>query len=100
MVEPLSAKIIDEHSFAELLDKYIIYFCGNGAAKCKDVIKHPNARWIDGIIPTGAQAGLLVENELKGEQIYRKVEGKDIAYYEPNYLKDFIAAPSHIKGLK
>ena len=96
---PLEAKIIDEQSFAELLDSHVVYFCGNGAAKCKEVIRHPNARWIDGIVPTGAQAGLLAESQMKSEQLLKKVEGKDIAYYEPNYLKDFVAAPSHVKGL-
>ena len=98
-VMPLEAKIIDGQSFAELLDSHVVYFCGNGAAKCKEVIRHPNARWIDGIVPTGAQAGLLAESQMKSEQLLKKVEGKDIAYYEPNYLKDFVAAPSHVKGL-
>ena len=106
-VRPLEAKIIDEQSFADLLEEHVMYFCGDGAAKCKDVIKHPNARWIDNIVPTGAMAGLLAEGEVKGERkkvkgeaLCKVVQGKDIAYYEPNYLKDFIAAPSHVKGLK
>ena len=99
-VRPLEAKIIDEDSFADLLEEHVVYFCGDGAAKCKDVIKHPNARWIDDIVPTGAMAGLLVESHTTDEGLYKVIRGKDIAYYEPNYLKDFKAAPSHIKGLK
>ncbi len=101
-VQALEAKVIDERSFAELLDKQVVYFCGNGAEKCKAVIKHPNARWIDGIVPTGAAAGLTVSGlGVCGLGVcgIRKIEGKEIAYFEPNYLKEFIAAPSHIKGL-
>ena len=101
----MEAKVIDETSFAELLDEHVVYFCGNGAEKCKAVIQHPNARWIDGIVPTGAAVGELVSAEEQHreldstESLIRIVEGKDIAYFEPNYLKEFIAAPSHVKGL-
>ena len=97
-VMPLEAKIIDETSFAELLNEHTVYFCGNGAEKCKAVIKHPNARWIDGIVPTGAMAGWSCTDKTDIADV-RVIKGKDIAYYEPNYLKEFVAAPAHIKGL-
>ncbi len=101
VVQALKAKVIDEHSFEELLDQHVVYFCGNGAEKCKAVIKHKNARWIDGIVPTGAAAAHLVESgKLKVESLVRTIDGKGIAYFEPNYLKEFVAAPSHVKGLK
>ena len=98
IVQPLEAKVVDEHSWQEVLDEHIIYFCGNGADKCKAVITHPNARWIDGIAPSAAEAGRLAERtEVRGQ--IRVIEGKEIAYFEPNYLKEFIAAPAHVKGL-
>lgn len=97
-VMPLEAKIIDETSFAELLNERTVYFCGNGAEKCKAVIKHPNARWIDDIVPTGAMAGMSCMDKIDLADV-RVIKGKDIAYYEPNYLKEFVAAPAHIKGL-
>ena len=101
VVQALEAKVIDEHSFEELLDQHVVYFCGNGAEKCKDVIKHENARWIDGVVPTGAAAAHLVESgKWKVESLVRTIDGKEIAYFEPNYLKEFIAAPSHVKGLR
>ena len=94
-LQPLQAKVIDADSFAEVLEKNIVCFCGNGAEKCKSVITHPNARWADGIVPTGAWTGRLAEDRIQ----MKVIEGKQIAYFEPNYLKEFIAAPSHIKGL-
>lgn len=99
-VQPLAPMIIDEHSMADVLEEHVVYFCGNGADKCKSVIVHPNARWIDGIVPTGAQAGRLAAIYADRPDLVRKIAGTDIAYFEPNYLKDFIPAPSHVKGLK
>lgn len=97
----LAAVVVDEQSFADLLDKHIIYFCGNGAEKCQAVIKHKNARWIDGIVPTCAAAGVLVDKlSAADNSLLKIIEGKDIAYFEPNYLKEFVAAQSHVKGLK
>ncbi|MBO4362469.1 MAG: tRNA (adenosine(37)-N6)-threonylcarbamoyltransferase complex dimerization subunit type 1 TsaB [Paludibacteraceae bacterium] len=96
-VQPLQAMVIGEQSLAEVLNSHVVVFCGNGAEKCKAVIGHPNARWIDGLVPTAAEAGRLVcAKQCDG---VRTVEGKEIAYFEPNYLKEFVAAPSHVKGL-
>ena len=82
-----------------MLDEHVVYFCGNGADKCKEVIRHPNARWIDQIVPTGAEAGRMAEAYINRTDLVHRIEGKQIAYFEPNYLKEFIAAPSHVKGL-
>ena len=99
VVQSLAAKVIDEQSFADLLADHDIYFCGNGADKCKSVISHPHAHWIDGILPTGTAAGQLAHAYRNNPELVRTVAGKDIAYFEPNYLKEFVAAPSHVKGL-
>jgi len=95
-IQPVSAVVVDEQSFAPMLSEHEVYFCGNGADKCKAVIQHPNARWIDGIVPRAAAAGQLAELGC----LVTEVRGKDIAYFEPNYLKEFVAAPSHVKGLR
>ena len=95
-IRPVSAVVVDEQSFAPMLSEHEVYFCGNGADKCKAVIQHPNARWIDGIVPRAAAAGQLAELGC----LVTEVRGKDIAYFEPNYLKEFVAAPSHVKGLR
>ena len=99
VIQPLTAKIIDAQSFADLLDGHDIYFCGNGADKCRTVINHPHAHWIEAIVPTGADAGRLAYTFSSRSDLVRTITGKDIAYFEPNYLKEFVAAPSHIKGL-
>ena len=89
----VTAQIIDEHSFEEQLKENKIYFFGNGAAKCQSVITSPNAVFIPNIIPQACFMGLLAEKSTP-------LNVKQMAYYEPFYLKEFVAAPSHIKGLK
>lgn len=50
-VVPTDAVIVNENSFAEILDKQPVFFFGNGADKCRDTLKHPNAHFIEGIVP-------------------------------------------------
>ena len=77
--------VIDEHSFAEQLDKHPIYFFGNGAEKCKSVITHPNAHFIDGIELNAKYMAPLAEKKFLREEF------EDVAYFEPFYLKEFVA---------
>lgn len=87
------AKVIDEQSFAEELSEQTIYFFGNGAEKCQSIITSPNAHFIANIHPQAQYMGKLAEKAIS-------LDVKQMAYYEPFYLKDFVPAPSHIKGLK
>ena len=50
-VREIGADIVDGETYKELLDSHPIYFFGNGAAKCIEVINHPNAHLIEGINP-------------------------------------------------
>lgn len=84
LLEPTRAKIIDEKSFEEWLDKSPIYFFGSGADKCKEVITHVNARFIWGVSPSASQLGEL------GEDKWKNLTFDDIATFEPLYLKDFM----------
>lgn len=87
-VRATSATIIESHSFADLLDQCPIYFMGNGADKCSAVIKHQNAHFIKGRKPLARHMIPLAEMALaRGEE-------EDVAYFEPFYLKDFIATKS------
>lgn len=93
-ISTIEAKIIDEQSFAEELALQPIYFFGNGAAKCQKCITHPNAHFIENIVPQAQYMGQLADMQTNIQDV------KQMAYYEPFYLKEFIAAPSHVKGLK
>ena len=67
------------------LDERPIYFFGNGAQKCMDVIQHPNAHLIEGIEPIAKWMMPLAEKRFLNEQF------EDVAYFVPFYLKDFVA---------
>ena len=87
------AMVINEQSFADELCTKPIYFFGNGAEKCQSVITSPNAHFIPNIFPHAKYMGGLAEK-------IDRLDIKQMAYYEPFYLKEFVPAPSHIKGLK
>jgi len=70
-----------------------IYYFGDGAEKCQKVITQPNWHYIPDIVPEARFVGTLAEQR-------SNVQAVDLAYYEPYYLKEFIAAQSHVKGLK
>lgn len=92
----IEAKIIDSEAFVELLTQRDIYFFGNGSGKCSEVITSKNAHFIEDIVPCACYMGHLAEQKAK-EQL---LDVKQVAYYEPFYLKEFVAAPSHVKGLE
>lgn len=76
--------ILDENSFSELLSAgRHLYFIGDGAEKAKKVIDHPNAHWIDGLLPQAKDMLALSEKALREEDFI------DIAYSTPNYLKAY-----------
>ena len=63
-------------------------FFGDGAMKCQSVIQHKNAHFIDGIVPLAKWMFPLAERSLHlGEK-------QDVAYFEPFYLKEFVAIKS------
>ncbi|MCP9611927.1 tRNA (adenosine(37)-N6)-threonylcarbamoyltransferase complex dimerization subunit type 1 TsaB [Coprobacter tertius] len=84
-VKPISADIIDETSYFPFLEKQKVYFFGNGAEKCKNVITHHHAVFIDDIVPLASDMLALAERS------FRKGDFKDVAYFEPFYLKEFVA---------
>ena len=84
-VREVRADVVDADTYKEYLDRQPVYFFGNGAAKCMEAINHPNARLIEGIEPLGKYMYPLAERKfLRGET-------EDVAYFEPFYLKDFVA---------
>ena len=74
-----------------------VYYFGDGAAKCQSVLTQPNWHFIPDIVPEAQFMGTLAEQLTANGQ---GLKANEIAYYEPYYLKEFIAAQSHVKGLK
>ena len=84
-VRDTEAEIIDQTSFSDLLNKGIVYFAGDGAEKCKAYIQHENARFLTNIYPSSRELGSMATHK------FNKGEFEDVAYFEPFYLKDFVA---------
>ena len=71
-----------------------VYYFGDGAEKCAKIFTKPNWHYLPGIVPQAMFLALTVGSPSVD---YR---GAQLAYYEPFYLKEFVAAQSHVKGLK
>lgn len=84
-IEPTAAVIIEKNSFEDILKTNKIYFFGNGAAKCKAILQHPNAIFVDNIYPSATAMISL------SEKLFAEKKFEDTAYFEPFYLKDFVA---------
>ena len=84
-IKEVSADIITADSYAEYLREHPVYFFGNGAAKCKEDITHQNARFIDDIQPLARWMFPLADRAFLDGTF------QDVAYFEPFYLKEFVA---------
>ena len=86
--------VVVENEESLLNTEETVYYFGDGAAKCRQVLTKPNWHYIPDIVPQAQYVCALAEkSEIRNQK-------SDLAYYEPYYLKEFIAAPSHVKGLK
>lgn len=84
-VRETAADIVDADSYETFLNDNSVFFFGNGADKCKDVLTHHNAVFIDGVYPSAKYMVQL------SQQAFNNKEFVDVAYFEPFYLKDFVA---------
>ena len=82
--------IIDENSYSDILEKGKVLFIGDGAGKCADVIKHPNAHFCQ----CWPNAAAMLKPATKS---YKERQFEDVAYFEPFYLKEFVATVSKKK---
>ncbi|MDT0557701.1 tRNA (adenosine(37)-N6)-threonylcarbamoyltransferase complex dimerization subunit type 1 TsaB [Ichthyenterobacterium sp. W332] len=87
-VRSIQAEVLDKNSFSEFLDKEQVTFIGNGVEKTKSIIKHSNAKFIDGKLPSANEMAALAFNK------YKISDMEDVAYFEPYYLKDFVGLKS------
>jgi tRNA threonylcarbamoyladenosine biosynthesis protein TsaB len=88
ILEKVKAEIIDENSFIQFLEKGKASLIGDGVEKCKGVITHENAIFIDDKLPSANEMSKLSYDKFKKNDI------EDVAYFEPFYLKDFVAIKS------
>ncbi len=87
-IEPVKPVIIDEKSFEKYLRIKPVIFFGNGAMKCRDVLAHPNAKFLPDINPSAAQLGSLAFEKFK------RHETEDADLFVPHYLKEFYTKQS------
>ena len=93
-ISDTAAMVIDENSFEELLKDHRLWLFGDGAPKLKNVFENqPNVNIVDGFKPSAAYMLPLADKAL------RELDFVDVAYFEPFYLKDFVAGKPHVKGL-
>ena len=89
------ADVIVPDIYDEWLDRGEVTFIGDGAEKTRDILgAHPNARY-DDTFRIGAEGMLTI-----AEENLRKGKVEDVAYFEPFYLKDFVAKKSVVHGLR
>ncbi|MDO4818880.1 MAG: tRNA (adenosine(37)-N6)-threonylcarbamoyltransferase complex dimerization subunit type 1 TsaB [Prevotella sp.] len=88
VVKPTSAEILDASSFDSLTEKGKVYFFGDGSSKFHSLISgtgRENAQFVDGVTPLARNMMPLAERRFLQEQT------EDVAYFEPFYLKEFVA---------
>ncbi|MFA6085837.1 tRNA (adenosine(37)-N6)-threonylcarbamoyltransferase complex dimerization subunit type 1 TsaB [Mucilaginibacter sp.] len=85
-IKPTAAEIIDENSFAGLLAQHNILFFGDGADKCREALgNNPHAHFLPDFVNSAVHLTNIATDK------FEKKEFVDVAYFEPYYLKDFIA---------
>jgi tRNA threonylcarbamoyladenosine biosynthesis protein TsaB len=84
----IKAEIIDENSYQDILSKQQMIFFGDGSGKIEETIKHKNAFFIKDINTSSLTMVSL------SEDAFNKNEFVNVAYFEPFYLKDFVAIVS------
>ena len=82
--EQVQAKVIDEESFKDILEVNPVFFFGDGAGKCREIIKHANSHFFPGVAPLASSLGTI------GYRKWKDGLFEDLILFEPFYLKDFL----------
>ena len=94
LIKETTADIVDENSYLDILDKQPVIFFGDGAEKCQTVITHPHARFLVGVHPLASGMVALAEKAFSEKNFV------DVAYFEPCYLKEYVAVVGKNKVLQ
>lgn len=87
------ARIIDQDTFSDLQDNKTLILMGDGSQKCQQVIGRSNTHFMPWILPSVKGMAALAQKK------YDQKDFVDVAYFEPFYLKDFVAGKPKVKGL-
>lgn len=83
----LDSEVIDSNSYLNLLEKSKVYFVGDAVKKVSEMVTHRNAEFLEVEISAGNIGALAFEK-------FQREEFADLAYFVPNYLKEFKALQS------
>jgi tRNA threonylcarbamoyladenosine biosynthesis protein TsaB len=81
------AGLITEETFIDFMQSPTVLFVGNGAYKCRELYKRPNARFLEDIHPAA------IDMAVAAEQAFGDSKFVDVAYFEPLYFRDFQPTP-------
>jgi len=88
-IRGVQADVVDEQTYANFLNNEVLFF-GDGALKCKEIINHKNANFLEGVYPSAKDLGKLAHAKFINKDF------EDVAYFEPYYLKDFLAGKKKV----
>lgn len=93
VIESPKALVVDENCFQDSLSAHKLIFCGDGMPKCQSLLSHhPNAMF--SFAPLSSQNMISIAYSK-----YKQKQFVDVAYFEPFYLKNYMAKKSIVKGL-
>lgn len=93
IVRNTEAEVVDSESYLSFLVNKKVCFFGNGAEKCRRVITSGNAVFLDGVHPVATEMVPLAD------KAYAEKKFVDTVYFEPFYLKEFVATIAKNKVL-
>ena len=89
-INTIEAVVLEEGVFASVLEKGKVYFVGDGVEKVQEEVQHSNAYFV---IDWASSLSARNMGVLAFEKFTRQ-EWEDLAYFVPNYLKEFKALQS------
>jgi len=87
LTSEIEAKVLDQQSFSKELEKQEIIFFGDGSHKFAQIVNNSNAKFVADFFPSAAHMSTLAQLDFQNKKF------EDVAYFEPFYLKDFVAGP-------
>lgn len=87
-VSKLDSEVLEEGAFQNFFEKGRVYFIGDALEKVKTVVSSENAQFVSDLTVSAAHLGKLAFIKFQNQDF------ADLAYFVPNYLKEFKALHS------